>query len=172
MAIERKEAFIFGGGPKTLVGPALQGGAAPRFTVSNNAGEAIDPMAATAGKVRIVLAVPSLDTGVCDRETRTFNERASQVPSAEILVISMDLPFAQKRWCGAAGVERVTTYSDHRDADFGAKYGVLIKEHRLLARAAWVVDKNDQIVYAEYLGAAKEEPNYDAVLAAAKQASV
>lgn len=171
MAVERPDAFTIAGKARTLVGPELKPGMqAPSFTVVNNALEVVDPLAATAGKVRILLSVPSLDTPVCDKETRTFNERAAEIPGVEVLVISMDLPFAQKRWCGAAGIERVTTYSDHRDASFGQAYGVLIKDLRLLARAAFVVNGKGELVYTEYLPAAAQEPNYDAILAAARQA--
>ena len=116
--------------------------------------------------------MPSLDTPTCDIETRWFNEEAAKLgPGVEILTISMDLPFAQKRWCGAAGVERVTTYSDHRDAAFGQAYGVLIKELRLLARAVFVVDQAGTLRYVQVVKEVANEPNYDEVLAAVSRGS-
>ena len=122
------------------------------------------------GKVCIVSSVPSLDTPVCDMETRRFNDEAGRLgDDVEILTISMDLPFAQKRWCGAAGVDRVQTLSDHRDAAFGQAYGVLIKGLRLLARAVFVVDKEGSIRYIELVKEIASEPDYDAVLTAVKE---
>ncbi len=119
------------------------------------------------GKVAIICSVPSLDTPTCDIETRWFNEEAAKLgPDVEILTISMDLPFAQRRWCGAAGVDRVTTYSDHRDAAFGQAYGVLIKELRLLARAVFVVDKSRSRALGQMVPELANEPNYDEVLKA------
>jgi thiol peroxidase len=122
------------------------------------------------GKVCIVSSVPSLDTPVCDMETRRFNDEAGRLgDDVEILTISMDLPFAQKRWCGAAGVDRVQTLSDHRDAAFGQAYGVLIKGLRLLARAVFVVDKEGSIRYMELVKEIASEPDYDAVMTALKE---
>jgi len=122
------------------------------------------------GKVCIVSSVPSLDTPVCDMETRRFNDEAGRLgDDVEILTISMDLPFAQKRWCGAAGVDRVQTLSDHRDAAFGQAYGVLIKGLRLLARAVFVVDKEGTIRYMELVKEIASEPDYDSVLTAVKE---
>jgi thiol peroxidase len=119
--------------------------------------------------VRIICSVPSLDTSVCDIETRRFNEEAGKLGSnVVVLTISMDLPFAQKRWCGAAGVKNVQTLSDHRDASFGKAYGVLIKEMRLLARAVFVLDKDDAIRYIQIVNEVASEPNYEAALKAAK----
>jgi len=119
--------------------------------------------------VLIIAAVPSLDTPVCDVETRRFNSEASKLgEGVHILTISMDLPFAQKRWCAAAGIDRITTLSDHRDASFGINYGVLIKELRLLARAVFVVGTDGTVKYMEIVPEATNEPNYDAALAAAK----
>jgi thiol peroxidase len=115
--------------------------------------------------------VPSLDTPVCDLQTRRFNQEAARLgPDVQILTISMDLPFAQKRWCGAAGIERVTTLSDHREASFGTAYGVLIKELRLLARAVFVVDKDGVVRYVQIVPELSREPDYEAALAAAKAA--
>lgn len=122
------------------------------------------------GKVCILSAVGSLDTSVCDMETRRFNTEAAELgPDIAILTVSMDLPFAQKRWCGAAGVDKVVTVSDHRNADFGMAYGVLIKESRLLARAIFVVDKQGTIRYTQLVKELGEEPDYGPVLDAARQ---
>ncbi len=119
------------------------------------------------GTVCVISAVPSLDTPTCDIETRWFNEEAAKLgPEVAILTISMDLPFAQRRWCGAAGVDRVKTYSDHREAAFGQAYGVLIKELRLLARAVFVVDKAGTLRYMQLVKELANEPNYDEVLKA------
>ena len=124
------------------------------------------------GKVKIIAAIPSIDTPVCDAETRRFNEEASKLPGdVQILTISMDLPFAQARWCGAAGVDKVTTISDWRAAEFGQKYGALIKELHLLARAVFVLDKNDNVVYAEYVKEVANQPNFEAALEAARKAA-
>ncbi len=117
------------------------------------------------GKVCILLSVPSVDTPVCDIETKRFNTEAEKLgPDVHVLTISMDLPFAQKRWCGAAGVERVTMLSDHRNASFGITYGVLIEEMRLLARAVFVVDRNGIVRYVEIVEEIANEPDYQAVL--------
>ncbi len=122
------------------------------------------------GKTVILSAVPSLDTSVCDTETRRFNrEAANLTDDIEIVTISVDLPFAQKRWCGAAGVEQVTVCSDHRNTDFGQKYGVLIPELRLLARAVFVVDPAGRIRYVELVPEIGQEPDYEAALAAARE---
>jgi len=119
--------------------------------------------------VVVLVSVPSLDTPVCDIETRRFNEEAASLSDdVAILTLSMDLPFAQKRWCGAAGVTRVTTLSDHRDAQFGCAYGVLIKELRLLARAVFVVDREGVLRYADIIKEITHEPDYDAVIEAVK----
>jgi thiol peroxidase len=122
------------------------------------------------GKYKLISVVPSLDTGVCDRQTRKFNEMASSLgDDVVILTISMDLPFAQKRWCGAAGVDRVVTLSDHKDADFGTAYGVLIEELRLLNRSIFIVDKDDTIRYIELVKENHDHPDYDAAVAALKK---
>jgi thiol peroxidase len=122
------------------------------------------------GKVCIICAVPSLDTPVCDTETRRFNEEPGRLgDGAVVLTISMDLPFAQKRWCGAAGIDNVQTLSDHREASFGTAFGVLIKELRLLARAVFVVDKAGTIRYIQIVNELTNEPDYEAALKAAKE---
>jgi len=168
--VERNEAVTMRGNPLTLVGNELNvGQPAPDVEVLDND---LNPIKLSnyRGKVCIVSTVPSLDTPVCDMETRRFNQEAADLGSdVAILTISMDLPFAQKRWCGAAGVDSVVTLSDHRDATFGKAYGVLIKELRLLARAVFVVDKEGIIRYCQLVPEIAEEPDYDAVIAAVKQ---
>jgi thiol peroxidase len=153
------------GKPMTLIGKRLkEGDPAPDFEVLDNDLLPVR-LSSFRGKVCVISAVPSLDTPVCDVETRRFNEEAGQLsPDVQILTISMDLPFAQKRWCGAAGVDRVITLSDHREAEFGTKYGVLIKELRLLARALFVVDRDGIIRYIQIVGEVSREPDYDTVL--------
>ncbi|WP_126425648.1 thiol peroxidase [Brevibacillus marinus] len=167
--VERHGAFQFKGAV-TLLGPELKpGDQAPDFTVLANDLSPVT-LADSKGTVRIISVVPSLDTGVCDAQTRRFNEEAAKLDGVKVLTISVDLPFAQARWCGAAGIENVQTLSDHRDLSFGLAYGVVIKEHRLLSRAVFVVDANDKIVYAEYVPAAGQHPNYEAAIEAAKAA--
>jgi len=168
---ERKGLVTGGGGaPLTLVGdPVKAGDRAPSFTVRDND---LNPVGFDAfqGKTVIIAAVPSLDTPVCDLETRRFNREAAGLgPDVVILTISMDLPFAQKRWCGTAGVDKVTTLSDYYDASFGTAYGVLVKELRLLARSVFVIDKNGTVRYAQLVPALGQEPDYDAVLRAVKE---
>jgi len=157
------------GNPLILVGSEVKvGDTAPDFTTLDNN---LSPVAFSSflGRVCIISSVPSLDTPVCDRETRRFNEEAARLdPNLVILTISMDLPFAQKRWCGAAGVTRVQTLSDHRDASFGTAYGVLIKELRLLARAVLVVDADGIIRYVQIVNEVTEEPDYEAILTAVR----
>lgn len=167
---ERKGIATIKGNPLTLLGDEVGvGDRAPDFEVIDNE---LSPVRFSSflGKVCILSSVPSLDTPVCDMETRRFNKEAGQLGTdVAVLTISMDLPFAQKRWCGAAGVDRVQTLSDHRDASFGASYGVLIKELRLLARAVFVVDREGIIQYVELVKEMTEEPDYDAVLKAVKK---
>lgn len=172
MTIERFGIVKFRGQDVTVIGADLQPGqAAPEFTVQTLEWSPFNGLANTQGKVRIIAAVPSLDTEVCDRETRRFNQEAAALSKdIAILVISCDLPFAQKRWCGAAGVDQVTVLSDHMSVDFGVKYGVLIKEARILRRAAFVVDRTGKLTYVAYMPSLGEEPNYAEVLAAAKAA--
>ena len=123
------------------------------------------------GKVLVLVAVPSLDTGVCDMEVRKFNEKAASLSDdVRIVAVSLDLPFAQGRWCGAAGVKNVETLSDHYSAEFGKSYGILIKELRLLARSIFVYDKSGSLVYSELVPEVTHEPNYDAALEAVKKA--
>ena len=161
--------ITFKNGPVTLIGSEVKvGDQAPDFTVLAND---LSPVTLknSEGKVRLISVVPSLDTGVCDAQTRKFNEAAAELgDNLVIYTVSMDLPFAQKRWCGAAGIEAVQTVSDHRDASFGEAYGVLIQELRLLARAVFVVDANDKVTYVEYVSEATNHPNYEAAIEAVK----
>lgn len=167
--IERPKATTMKGNPLTLVGPVLKAGdKLPDFTLVDNA---LKPVAAkdTAGKVRIISVVPSLDTPVCDLQTRRFNEEAAKLgDKVRILTVSMDLPFAQKRWCGAAGVANLQTLSDYQTASFGLAMGTLIKELRLESRAVFVVDPEGTIRYAEYVPEIADHPQYEAALNAAR----
>jgi len=162
---ERTGVVSLQGQPQTLLGPALKvGDRAPEFEVLDNKLSPIQ-LASFKGKIIILASVPSLDTPVCDLETRRFNTEAGKLdPDVRILTISMDLPFAQKRWCGAAGVDKVVTLSDHRTASFGSAYGVLIKELRLLARAVFVLDRKGVIRYIQVLPDLAQEPDYDEVI--------
>ncbi|MCM3442776.1 thiol peroxidase [Metabacillus halosaccharovorans] len=163
-------SITFKNNPVTLIGNEVNvGDQAPDFTVLSNDLSPVT-LANSKGKVRIISVVPSIDTGVCDAQTRRFNEDASNLSNVEVLTISMDLPFAQKRWCASNGLENVQTLSDHRDASFGEAYGVLIKELRLLARSVFVVDSNDKVTYVEYVSEATNHPNYEAAIEAAKTA--
>ena len=172
MTFKRKGLIKAGDTPLTVIGKDVQvGQKAPKFTAHTQDWQRFKGLADTRGKVRIIAAVPSLETSVCDRETRRFNEEAASLSEEiVILVVSTDLPLTQKRWCGAAGVDRVITLSDHKKAKFGKKYGCLIKERRILRRAVFVVDQNDIVVYADYMPALGDEPDYEAVLEAAKSA--
>lgn len=163
-------SITFKGNPVTLLGnEAKVGEKAPDFKVLANDMSEVT-LADSKGQVRLLSVVPSIDTGVCDAQTRRFNEEASKLGNVKILTVSVDLPFAQKRWCAAAGIENVQTVSDHRDLSFGEAYGVAIQELRLLARAVFVVDSNDTITYVEYVSEATDHPNYEAAIEAAKQA--
>lgn len=166
---ERNGIITFQGNPLTLVGKEVKvGTAAPDFRVVDN-GLAPVTLADFAGKIKILSAVPSLDTPVCDTETRRFNKEAADLPdNIVVLTISMDLPFAQARWCGAAGIDRVKTLSDYQDRSFADAYGLLIKELKLLARAVFVVDAANTIRYVQIVPEITEEPDYDAALNAAK----
>ncbi|KKK38365.1 peroxidase [Mesobacillus campisalis] len=162
--------ITFKGNKVTLLGNEVKvGEKAPNFSVLANDLSAVT-LDDSKGSVRLISVVPSLDTGVCDAQTRRFNEEANKLDNVKILTISVDLPFAQKRWCGANGVENVQTLSDHRDLSFGEAFGVAIQELRLLARAVFVVDSNDQVTYAEYVSEATNHPDYEAAIEAAKQA--
>lgn len=167
---ERKGEITIHGNPLTLLGELVQTGRqAPDFEVLANDLSAVKS-SDLKGKVCIICSVSSLDTPVCDTETRKFNEHAAVLGDDVIVrVISMDLPFAQKRWCGAAGIDTVQTLSDHRDASFGKAFGVLIKELRLLARAVFVLDRDGIIRYAELVQEVTDEPTYEEALKAAKE---
>jgi len=168
---ERTGLVTLKGGPVTLLGPEIKAGQpAPDVELVANDLSTVQ-LSSYKGKVCVVLAVPSLDTPVCDTETRRFNEEAASLgDDVVVLAVSMDLPFAQARWCGAAGVDNVQTLSDHRDAAFGSSYGVLIKGLRLLTRAIFVVDKQGAVHYTELVKEVTTEPDYDAALAAIKEA--
>jgi len=157
--------------PITLIGKEVKvGDSAPNFTVLAND---LSPVTLqdSKGKTRLFSVVPSLDTGTCDAQTRKFNESAAELgDDVVILTVSNDLPFAQKRWCAAAGIDAVQTLSDHRDLSFGEAYGVAIKELRLLARAVFVVDSNDKVTYVEYVSEATEHPDYEKAIEAVKAA--
>ena len=168
--IERSGAVTFKGTPLTLIGNEVkQGQPAPEFTALDID---LSPVSLSSfkGKVCVICSVPSLDTPVCDAETRRFNEEASRLgDDVMILTVSVDLPFAQKRWCGAAGVDRIKTLSDHRELAFGKAYGVVIKELKLLARAIFVVDKGGVLRYIQLVKEIADEPDYDTVLSEVKK---
>jgi thiol peroxidase len=169
---ERTGMVTMKANPLTIVGNEVKvGDEAPDFEVLSNDLSPVR-LSSLRGKVCIISSVPSLDTPVCDTETRRFNEEAQKLSSDVVLLtISMDLPFAQKRWCGAAGVTRVQTLSDHRDASFGTSYGVLIKELRLLARAVFLVDRNGIVQYVQLVQEITQEPDYEPILTAVRKLS-
>lgn len=166
---ERSGIITFKGNPFTLIGPELKvGDKAPDFSVVDN-GLAAVTLASYAGKIKIISSVPSIDTPVCDTETRRFNQGAALLPgNVVVLTVSADLPFAQKRWCGAAGIDKVVMLSDYRERAFATNYGVLIKELLLLSRAIFIVDADDVIRYIQIVPEVTSEPDYDAVIEAAK----
>lgn len=170
MAQERTGVATLKGNPITLVGNEVKAGdKAPDFTVNKNLLEQAT-LADYAGKVKLISVVPSLDTGVCDAQTRRFNEEAAKLgDNVVVLTISVDLPFAQARWCGAAGIDKVITLSDYKNHSFGLAYGVLIKEIQLLMRSIFVLDANDTVQYVEYLGEMTEHPNYENAIEAVKK---
>src|SRR5438270_13949608 len=168
--MERAGATTMKGKPLTLVGPELKpGDPAPDFATVDNSLKPVT-LNDTGKTVRIFSVVPSLDTPVCDAQTKRFNEEAASLPDVEIYTVSMDLPFAQKRWCGAFGVDKVKMLSDHKDASFGTNYGTLIKEMRIESRAIFVVDRDNKIRHAEYVKEVADYPNYEAALSAARSA--
>ncbi len=166
--MERQGAVTLKGNPFTLIGPQLKtGDRAPDFV-------ALDPtlqpvrLADTGNNVRVFSVVPSLDTPVCDAQTRRFNEEAAKLHGIDFYTISVDLPFAQKRYCGAFGIDRVKMLSDHKDASFGAAYGTLIKELRIESRALFVLDQDGVIRHVEYVQDAANHPDYESALKAAR----
>jgi thioredoxin-dependent peroxiredoxin len=166
--MERAGATTLMGNPKTLVGPELKAGdKAPDFEALDNALKPVH-LADTGHKTRIFSVVPSLDTPVCDAQTKRFNEELATLDGVDIYTVSMDLPFAQKRFCNSFALDRVKMLSDHRDASFGAAYGTLIKDLRIMSRAIFVIGPDDKIKYVEYVPEVSQHPNYDAALAAAK----
>lgn len=169
MSQERNGVITFKGNPMTLVGqPVKSGDPAPDFRVVDNGLQPVS-LASSAGKVRLITVVPSLDTPVCDTMTRTFNQDAANLPdSVVVYTISLDLPFAQKRWCGNAGIDRVKTLSDYQDRSFALNYGLLIKELKLTARAVLVIDASDRVSYLEIVPEVTSEPDYNAALAAVR----
>ncbi len=172
MLEERRGIITFQGNPMTLLGPDLKvGDRAPDFSVVDTGLNPVT-LASHGGKIKGISAVPSLDTPVCDMETRRFNREAAELPDkVAVLTISLDLPFAQKRWCGAAGIDRVTTLSDYRERSFAVAYGVLIKELMLLSRSIFVIDAQDTIRYIQHVPEVTNEPDYAAVLAAVRALS-
>jgi thioredoxin-dependent peroxiredoxin len=159
------------GNPKTLIGPELKpGDPAPDFKMVDLSLSAVT-LKDTGKQVRLISVIPSLDTPVCDAQTKRFNDEAAKLPNVQIITVSMDLPFAQKRWCSAFGVDRVKMLSDHMDASFGSNYGTLIKELRIESRAIFVLDPDNRISHVEYVKEVADHPNYDAALTAARQAS-
>lgn len=170
MTQERTGLVTFVGNPLTLLGPEIKvGDKAPAFQLLDNGLQPVS-LADSAGKIRLLTVVPSLDTPVCDTMGRQFNQQAAQLP-ADVVVytVSVDLPFAQARWCGNAGIERVKTLSDYQDRAFGMAYGLLIKELKLLARAVLVVDRDDTVRYVQLVNEVVDEPDYQAALAAVQK---
>ncbi len=156
------------GNPMTLIGPELKpGDTAPDFSVIDSSLKPVH-LADTSGKTRIFSVVPSLDTPVCDAQTKRFNEEASKLTDVDIYTVSMDLPFAQKRFCNSFALDNVKMLSDHKDGSFGESWGTLIKELRILSRAIFVVGPDDKVKYVEYVPEVADSPNFDAALAAAK----
>jgi thiol peroxidase len=166
--MERPAATTMRGKPLTLLGPELKAGEkAPDFEVVNDGLQPVN-LEKTGHGVRIFSVIPSLDTPVCDAQTKRFNEEAAKLDGIEIYTISMDLPFAQKRWCGAFGVDKIKMLSDHRTGSFGENYGTMIKDLRIESRAIFVLDKDGTIKHVEYVKEVADHPNYEAALDAAK----
>jgi thiol peroxidase len=171
MASERHGAVTLKGNPLTVIGEPLKvGDKAPDFVLTANDLSKVT-LADSKGKVRLISVVPSLDTGICDAQTRRFNEEAAKLgDGVVVLTVSAEHPFNQKRWCGAAGIDRVQVLSDHMDMNFGTAYGTYIKELRLEQRSIFVVDANDTITYIEYVPEVAQHPNYEAAITAVKEA--
>jgi len=166
---ERKGAVTFQGSSVTLVGPEMKvGQKAPDFRLLATDMKSVE-LSQSRGKVRLLSVVPSLDTPVCDLQTQRFEEEAGKFKDVVIYTISMDLPFAQARYCGAHNISNLKTLSDHREASFGTAYGVLIKELRLLSRAVFIIDRDNTIRYVEYVKEVSKHPDYDRAMEALKQ---
>ena len=166
---KRTGVVTFAGNPIALLGKEVKvGDKAPAFTLLDN-GLGEKTLADYAGKVKVISVVPSLDTGVCDAQTRWFDQNVSKLgENVVVLTVSVDLPFAQKRWCGAAGIDQVETLSDHRDLSFGENYGFILEGLRLLSRGIVVIDKDDVVRYVEYVPEVTSAVNFDAAEAATK----
>ena len=173
MTTERPGGVTIKGNPLTVKGDVVSvGDKAPDFTVTANDLSSVS-LSDSAGKVRLISVVPSLDTGICDAQTRRFSEETMSLPiDVEVMTISAEHPFNQKRWCGAVGIDRMKVVSDHMDMNFGESYGLAIKEWRLLQRAIFVINKNDEISYTEYIPEIAQHPDYDAALSAVLKATL
>lgn len=166
-SVERTGVTTFRDRPVTLLGPEISlGDKAPDATVLAPDMSQVT-LSSFRGSVRVISSVPSLETPVCDLQTRRFNQAVNELGQIPVLTVSVDLPFAQARWCGATGVDRVRTLSDYRDLSFGLAYGVVVKELRLLARAVFVVDADDTVIHVDYVPAVEQHPNYDLIIRAA-----
>lgn len=172
MVEEKKGLIEFRGQDVTVMGADIQvGEQAPEFSATTKDWSTFKALESTRGKVRIIGSLPSLSTGVCDRETKKFNLEASSLgDDVSILMVSMDLPWTINNWCAGAGVEQVINLSDHKEGDFGKKYGVLLKEPRVFRRAVFVVNQEEKVVYVEYMPTLGDEPDYPKVLEAARSA--
>jgi thiol peroxidase len=170
MVNTRSGIFEFRGQDAPVIGADLKvGQPAPEFTAHTTEWALFRALESTQEKVRIIGSLPSLTTSVCDRETRRFNQEAAALgEDVAILMVSMDLPYTMKNWCAAAGVDRVTSLSDHMNGEFGEKYGVLLQNQRILRRAIFVVNREGRIVYVAYMPKMGDEPDYEAVLKAAQ----
>ena len=159
----------FKGLPLELTGPELKvGDAAPDFQAVDKGLQPLS-LASTGSGVRVFSVVPSLDTPVCDMQTKRFNDEAAKLPNIAFYTVSVDLPFAQNRWCTSFGVDNVKMISDHKSASFGENYGTLIKDWRVESRAIFVIDKDNKLQYVEYVPEVAQHPDYDAALAKAKE---
>ncbi|MFC1570675.1 thiol peroxidase [Candidatus Omnitrophota bacterium] len=163
--MEREGIVTINGDPLTLIGEEIKTGEkAPGFKVVNADLKEVT-LEDFKNKIKLICSVPSLDTPICDLEIKRFNDEAAQVDKDVVIIfISMDLPFAQKRFCQAYNIKKVETLSDHREGDFGLKYGVLIKELRLLSRAIFIIDKDDEVKYVEYVKEVASQPDYESAL--------
>lgn len=165
---EDKTKVTFAGNPLTIVGePIKVGDKAPDFTLLNGSLEPVQ-LSDYDGKIKVLAIYPSIDTGVCAAQNRRFNEEASKMDDIVVLSISCDLPFAQGRFCAAEGLDKIIPLSDHKETEFGSKYGFLLKELRLLSRGTVVINKEGVVTFVEYVPEVTNEPNYDSALEAIK----